>query len=193
MVNAARLISVAAVGPGHIIIIRKIIWLEIPGVVVIYMDEIDNKILNKLQKGLPITEKPFARLACQLGLETDEILDRLGRLKKQGYIRRFGGVFDSGKLGYQSTLIALKIEEEYFAEIAGKVSSYQGVTHCYRRDDPYNLWFTLTVNNENIKHKIIAEIKRCKGVESLFDLPRKRSFKLKVFFEMGDRADVKIN
>ena len=62
------------------------------------MEKIDRKILDKLQTGLKLEASPFKKIATELGIEAEELLQRVKKLKKEGYIRRLGGVFRSSRL-----------------------------------------------------------------------------------------------
>ena len=70
------------------------------------MDAIDRKLLNLIQEDFPLAAAPFAEVAARLGIGEGEVLDRIGRLREEGIIRRIGAVFDLRKLGFVSTLCA---------------------------------------------------------------------------------------
>ncbi len=151
------------------------------------LDHTDKKLLDFAQQGLPVTPHPFRQIGTQLGITEFEVLDRLKALKENGYIRRIGGVFDSKKMGYESTLVAVKIpEEKVFYDIAGMICSHPGVTHCYRRDDELNLWFTFTFRNIEEKQSLLNSLNHSDAVEKVFDLPAEQRYKLKVFFRLED-------
>ena len=142
------------------------------------MDEVDKDILNTIQTDLPIDSRPFLKVADKIGISEDEVIDRVKNLKDRGYIRRLGGVFDSNKLGFKSTLVALRVTPGRIEEVAEKVSSYKGVTHNYQREDYFNLWFTLVSKDESELNSILDEIESFDGVEKLLDLPALRVFKI---------------
>ncbi|MBQ1509592.1 MAG: Lrp/AsnC family transcriptional regulator, partial [Selenomonadaceae bacterium] len=73
----------------------------------------DKALLNVLQGNLPLCSHPFAALAEQLGTDEDTVLDRLRTLKREGYLRRIGTFFDSNRLGYRGTLVALQVSPEH--------------------------------------------------------------------------------
>ena len=153
------------------------------------MEKIDKKILDRLQKGLKLEASPFQKIAAELGIEAEELLQRVKRLKKDGYIRRLGGVFRSSRLGYKSTLVALELEEESFYQVAEIINQHPGVTHNYRRDHQLNLWFTLSTASELDREKFLAQIKALPGVKELYQLPKEKFFKLNVFFKMEQEAE----
>lgn len=151
------------------------------------MDQLDKKILNKLQKGLKIEASPYQKLAAELEIKAEELIKRIKRLKKEAYIRRLGGVFRTSKLGYKSTLVALKLKEDNFYEVAELINQHPGVTHNYRRDHELNLWFTLSTYSELEREKFLAQIKAHPGVKKLYQLPKEKFFKLNVFFDMNSK------
>jgi DNA-binding Lrp family transcriptional regulator len=154
------------------------------------MEKIDRKILDKFQTGLKLEASPFKKIATELGIEAEELLQRVKKLKKEGYIRRLGGVFRSSRLGYKSTLVALKVEEDNFYQVAEIINQHPGVTHNYRREHKLNLWFTLSTASELDREKFLAQIKALPGVKELYQLPKEKFFKLNVFFKMDQEAEV---
>lgn len=150
------------------------------------MDSKDRKLLNLVQEGLPLAEKPYQKLGEKIGLSAQEVINRLKSLYQKGYIRRLGGVFDSNKLGYSSLLVAVETESDKFQQVADYISNFCGVTHCYKRNSFLDLWFTLTTERQEKREEILRKIRNQPGVKSLYQLPRKKSFKLKVYFDMEE-------
>jgi len=148
------------------------------------MDDIDRKLLNRIQQDFPITAEPFAEVAAQLGIGETEILERIGRLKEEGIIRRIGAVFDLRKLGFASTLCAARVPEERIRKFVGIVNACPGVTHNYRRDDEYNVWFTLIAPGEEELAASLAGIKRETGIDDILSLRATRTFKINARFDV---------
>jgi len=145
---------------------------------------LDKQILNLLQVNLPITSRPFAQLADELGVSEDTVLARLRALKAAGYIRRIGAFFDSAQIGYTSTLVALAVEPAKVAEVAETVNCYTGVTHNYEREGEYNLWFTLITPDLAAQQTILEHIAQLAGVKYLLNLPATRKYKVSVQFKL---------
>lgn len=152
------------------------------------LDQLDQQILNEIQQGFPVTARPYQEIGNKVGLTENEVFQRVSSLRRDGFIRRLGGVFDSRKLGYVSTLCAVSVPEEMIDTAAEVINQYQGVTHHYRRDHHYNLWFTLIMESRddlrntsrNIEQKIVEVAGNC----SLISLPAKKTFKIKVQFKI---------
>jgi DNA-binding Lrp family transcriptional regulator len=147
------------------------------------MDTIDRKILNIIQKDFPVVAKPFKEVAEKLGLGEDEVLERISRLKQEGVIRRIGAVFDSKKMGFVSTLCAARVPKGKLEAFVKVVNSYAGVTHNYRRNHEYNVWFTFIAPDQETLEKSLAEIRHKTGITDVISMRAARTFKIDATFE----------
>ncbi len=148
------------------------------------MDETDKKILNIIQTDFPVNAEPFNVLAKRISIDEDEVLQRVKKLKETGIIRRMGAVFDTRKLGFASTLCAARVSEEKLKEFVEIVNSYPGVTHNYRRNHEYNVWFTFMASTEEEIKKSLAEISEKTGINDILNMSAKRNFKIDVSFDL---------
>lgn len=144
------------------------------------MDAIDKQLVNIIQSGFPVTERPFQALGGQLGIGEDEVIDRLRAIRESGEIRRLGASFDSRKLGYTSTLCAVRVPAEKLEAAVEVINSYPNVTHNYERNNHFNVWFTLIAPGEERIAAIIREIGEKAGIGPILNLPATRLFKIKV-------------
>ena len=145
------------------------------------MDDIDKKLLNLLQNGLSLCERPFMELARQLDLGEEEVLSRVRLMKDENIIRRIGGVFDGHVLGFVSTLCAASVPEEKIEDTVEMINQYTGVTHNYLRDHAYNVWFTVTAPSREQLDQTLSEIRKRIGV-NVHSLPAIKKFKLDARF-----------
>jgi DNA-binding Lrp family transcriptional regulator len=148
------------------------------------MDDIGRRLLNLIQEDFPITASPFAEVAAKLGIGEDEVLRRIRRMKEEGAIRRIGAIFDPRKLGFASTLCAARVPEEKVRGFVETVNARLGVTHNYRRDDAYNIWFTLIAKGEEELTAAFAGIKRETGINDILSLRAVRTFKINARFDV---------
>ncbi|MGI9952951.1 AsnC family transcriptional regulator [Moorellaceae bacterium AZ2] len=153
------------------------------------MDNLDRRLLNLIQQDFPITGRPYLEIGRRLNLSEGEVINRLEKLKRAGIIRRIGAVFDLRRLGYVSTLCALKVPPGRLKEVAEVVNSFPGITHNYLREHEYNMWFTLIGPSRQHLERIMEEIKERTGLTELLELPAERSFKIRVNFNLEVRAD----
>lgn len=148
------------------------------------MDEIDKRIVNEIQSDFPVTARPYVELGRRLGLPENEVMARVRRLKSRGIIRRIGGNFHSKRLSYTSTLCAAKVSTEKMDHFVEVVNRYPGVTHNYLRSHTYNVWFTFIAEDMERIRGALREISSETGVTEIRNLPARRTFKIKVDFEV---------
>jgi len=148
------------------------------------LDEMDRAILNEIQSHFPIDSRPYRALGEKLGCSEAEMLGRVRRLKEGNVIRRIGANFNSRRLGYTSTLCAARVPSEIMDRFLETVNSYRGVTHNYRRDHEYNVWFTLIASRQEEIDRTLQDLAATTGVREILSLPAERIFKIRVDFEI---------
>ena len=148
------------------------------------MDEIDKKILNILQKEFPLVEQPFRTVAERCDISEDETISRVQKMKDEGIIRRIGAVFDGNKLGRVSTLCAARVPEEKIDSFVKIVNANKNVTHNYRRNNEYNIWFTVSAATAEELEEFLAEVKEKTGVNDILDMRAVRTFKINASFDV---------
>lgn len=148
------------------------------------MDDKNKKILNQIQIDFPIDSRPYKILAQKLGLHEDELIERIRQMKEDLLIRRIGGNFSPDRLGYHSTLCAAKVPENKIALFTKTVNAYSGVTHNYKRDHEFNIWFTFIAPSVEIIKDSLKQISRATGVETILNLPATRVFKISANFKL---------
>ncbi len=109
------------------------------------MNPIEKKLINILQLELPMLEKPYEEIGKRLGISEAEALQITQNLKDQKIIRQISAIFDTRSLGYKTSLVAMAIPKERLDEAAEMINKHPGVSHNYRRNHYYNLWFTVAV------------------------------------------------
>lgn len=147
------------------------------------MDSMDRQLLDIIQTGFPLSPRPYAELGQRLGLDEQEVLDRVRCLKARKIIRRLGANFQSAKLGFVSTLCAAKVPQDKMDAFVAEVNAKPGVTHNYLREHDYNIWFTLISPSREETQAILDGITHATGVPIL-NLPATKLFKIRVDFRM---------
>ena len=157
------------------------------------VDAVDRKILDRLQAGLPLEERPFAALGREVGLSEAEVLERIRALCAEGLIRRIGPVIDPERSGRAGILGAMAVPPDRLEEVAATVSARPTVTHNYERvarhgQCPYNLWFTLTADSEAHRGELLDRIARATGLP-VARFPVLRKFKIGVRFTFAEDSN----
>lgn len=148
------------------------------------IDSTNKDILNNIQLDFPIHSRPYKIIADKLGLEEDLLIQRIRQMKKDLLIRRIGGNFSPDKLGYHSTLCAARVPEDKIELFTQTVNSFNGVTHNYKRDHTFNIWFTFIASSVELIEKNLALISEKTGVEAILNLPATRVFKISANFKL---------
>lgn len=142
------------------------------------IDEKDRAIIRATQHGLPLVSKPYDEVAKQVGIPTNDVIERISKMLDQGIIRRIGVVPNHYALGLtHNAMTVWDIDDEQIAELGQQIGDLKFVTHCYQRPRrlpiwPYNLFAMVhgTSDDEiNDKITIIAERvgSACKGHDVL--------------------------
>ena len=148
------------------------------------IDDIDRAILNRIQSDFPLTPRPYKTIGQQLDLSENEVIKRVRRLKDTGVIRRIGGNFTPHALGFVSTLCAAKVPPDKINHFADVVNRYPGVTHNYRRDNSFNVWFTFIAPSMDEIEANLKQIAVDTGVTDILNLPATKMFKIKAEFQV---------
>jgi len=156
-------------------------------------DNLDKEILNEIQWTFPLVNEPFAEIAKKFSISSEELKDRLVKLKHKGVLRQLSAIFDTRKLGYSSSLVAMEIEPNRLDYVAQQINRHPGVSHNYERNHEFNLWFTLAVPPGSNLEKELEKFSKLQGIKKVRMLPTLQLFKIGVKLDMVDekKHDVK--
>ncbi len=153
-------------------------------------------LLSLLQSHIPIEERPFLRIAEELGTSEDKVLREIKRLKEERLVRQISPIYDTKAVGYDSALVAFRVERGRIEEVAKFINSHPGVSHNYERKDSFNLWFTIAVppDGKLTLEETVALIAERTGVGEYAVLRGVRTFKIGVrldFKKLDEKENVK--
>ena len=146
------------------------------------MDATDRAIVNNLQGGFPVCERPYAEAATKLGLSEDELIRRLDALLAQDALTRFGPMYHAERLGGALTLAAMKIPPQDFERVADVVNRFPEVAHNYAREHSFNMWFVLATETPQRIGEVLDEIERATGYR-VYNMPKLEEFFVGLRFE----------
>lgn len=135
------------------------------------MNELERAIINTLQGGFPVCERPFLAVAEQLGIGEHQLIESLQGLIDQGVLSRFGPLYHAERLGGALSLAAMRIPEENFDAIAEQVNAFPEVAHNYARDHALNMWFVIATETAERHHAVVREIEAVTGLR-VYDMPK---------------------
>jgi len=160
------------------------------------LEEADRELLNAVQWDFPLEPRPYAALGARLGIAEAEVRERVADVKELGVLRQLSAIFDTRALGYSSALVAAKVEPDRIDDAAAVISRHPGVSHNYKRNHDYNLWYTVAVPPGDSLDEHIDSLHRASGAAVTRKLPTLTLYKIGVKLDMtgktsaGARADV---
>jgi DNA-binding Lrp family transcriptional regulator len=157
------------------------------------LDDADKRLMNALQSRFPLEPEPWGTIAGATELPVDDAMARTQRLLDNRIIREITPIFDTRALGYESMLVAAKVDSEHPQRAAQIVNSHPGVSHNYLRTHDFNLWFTIATppDSELGLAGTLEVLQRLTGAESIRQLPTLVLFKINMNLEMeGGTGDL---
>jgi DNA-binding Lrp family transcriptional regulator len=139
------------------------------------LDALDKRIINGLQGGFPVCDRPFAVAAERLGLDEEDLMARIARLVDEGAISRFGPLINAEQLGGAVSLCALCVPASRFDAVAEQVNAHREVAHNYARDHELNMWFVIAAETPETIGEVIRRIEAETGL-TVYDFPKQEEF-----------------
>jgi DNA-binding Lrp family transcriptional regulator len=136
---------------------------------------VDVRLIDRLHDNFPVTDRPFAQVAQELGLTEQEVIERLRRLLSQGVLTRFGPLFQIEKAGGQFVLAAMEVPESEFERISQQLNQMPEVAHNYRRDHRLNMWFVVAAASRAEAAAALKTIEDQTGL-SVYAFPKEREY-----------------
>ena len=157
------------------------------------LEDLDRELLNAVQWDFPLDPRPFAVLGERLGLSEEATRERIARVKELGVLRQLSAIFDTRALGYGSALVAAQIDPDRVDEAAAVISAHPGVSHNYKRNHRYNLWYTVAVPPGDSLEEHVEVLHRDSGALVTRRLPTLKLYKIGVKLDMtgATAADAK--
>ena len=153
------------------------------------MDSLNRILLDRLQRSFPLVSEPYRVLSDELGADGGEIMERVDRLKKEKLLRQISAIFNTGALGYRSSLVAMAVPEGDLGRAVAAVNNYPGVSHNYLRPGAYNMWFTIAVPPGASLDEETSRLAAAAGGWPVLVLPAIRKYKLAVVLDVLEDGD----
>ncbi len=153
------------------------------------MDALDRQILDRLQRAFPLVAEPFKAVAQALGTDGEVVLRRIASLKEQKLLRQISAIFNTGALGYRTSLVAMAVADDEMDRASGVVNRYMGVSHNYLRPGKYNMWYTIAVPPGHSLEETVNHLAREAGGWPTLILPARKKYKLAVVLDVLDEGE----
>jgi DNA-binding Lrp family transcriptional regulator len=153
----------------------------------------DRALLNAVQWDFPLDPRPYGVLADRLGCSEPEVRDRIAATKAAGVLRQLSAIFDTRALGYTSALVAAKVDADLVDDAAEALNAHPGISHNYKRNHAYNLWYTLAVPPGESFDAHLDVLHTASGASITRKLPTLQLYKIGVKLDMTGKtaADAK--
>ncbi|MBF0623229.1 MAG: Lrp/AsnC family transcriptional regulator [Magnetococcales bacterium] len=149
------------------------------------LSPLEQALMNELQGGFPIQERPFSQAAAWLRTTEEHLVACLERMIQRGRISRFGPLYNVERMGGAVTLAALAAPEDSFDEIAARVNAFPEVAHNYRRDHALNMWFVLATETLDGQARLLRRIEDVTGC-TVLNFPKEEEFHIGFRLHVGD-------
>ncbi len=153
------------------------------------MDSTSRLLLDRVQRSFPLVSKPYEALGVGLGIAEGEVRERIGLLKERRQLRQISAIFNTGALGYRSSLVAMAVPDDQLESAAQVVNAYPGVSHNYLRPGTFNMWYTIAVPPGVALEEAVGELSEGAGGWPTIILPALRMYKLAVVLDVLDEGE----
>ncbi|MBW6392683.1 Lrp/AsnC family transcriptional regulator [Billgrantia antri] len=143
-----------------------------------------------LERGLPLTERPWLALAEACGMSEGEVLAWVERWRREGLIKRMGLVVRHHALGIRANaMVVWDLPDEHVSEVGRQLAAEPAVTLCYRRrrrlpEWPYNLFCMI---HGTRRERVLAALDEIAGRHGLQETPHRVLFCRKAYKQRGGR------
>lgn len=137
------------------------------------LDKVDLQILRTLQENARLTTK---ELAAQVSLSSTPVFERLKRLEREGYIKKYIAVLDADKLNQGFVVFCnvklRRMNKDIAMEFTRIVQQILEVTECYNISGSYD--YLLKIHAPNMKYyqefiiNVLGTVDSLGSLESMF-------------------------
>jgi siroheme decarboxylase len=153
------------------------------------LDSTNRILLDRIQRSFPIISEPYRALADGLQIDEEEVLERIRSLKEQKAIRQISAIFNTGALGYRSSLVTMAVPDKGLGAAVEAINGYPGVSHNYLRPGNFNMWFTIAVPPGKELEDVITRLSAKAGGWPTLVLPALKKYKLAVVLDVLEEGD----
>ena len=112
------------------------------------LDKIDTRILEILQKDSNRTTKSIAE---ELGMTTSPVFERIKKLEKEGFIKKYVAVLDNKRIGLKLTVfIGITLQghtRSYLEKFVTEINNFPEIVECHRVSGNYDYLLKLIVED----------------------------------------------
>ncbi len=152
------------------------------------LQEGDSDLLQVLTKGMPLSARPYQKMADMLDQSEKHVLDRVSDLVDAGIISRLGVIVRHRALGWSSNaMVVWDLTSDQIDQAGPALANLPGVTLCYERRPvpgawPYRLYCMIHAKSRTSALEVLANAKR---LPELSGVGHKTLFSSRCFKQTG--------
>ncbi len=147
------------------------------------LDQTDKLLINRLQRGFPLSSRPYREVGEELGIEEQAVIERLRRLLAEGALTRVAAILNAPQLGGERTLAAVAAPPDRLDEVIAAINRHPEVSHNYERTHAYNLWFVISSEDPAAIERVIGEVEEETGLK-VINLPTEEEYRVEFYYEL---------
>ena len=124
---------------------------------------LDKSIIRIIQEDLPLVPQPYKKIAQELGITEDELMNKIKEFNSSGIMRRFGIMVNHRNVGLiAKAMVVWTVPENLIKEVSKIMITFSKVPHCYQRptfpDWTYNIFTMIHGETKQECGKVVKEI-----------------------------------
>lgn len=128
------------------------------------MTDQERMILARVEQGFKLEKRPFLRIAKELAITEEEVLETIRKYLAEGVIRRLGAAVKPTSMGHSvNVLVAWAVPRDKVEEVGEALAARPEVSHCYDRECPpgwdWNLFTMIHTTSEDHLQLLLDELK----------------------------------
>ncbi|MFO8058458.1 MAG: Lrp/AsnC family transcriptional regulator [bacterium] len=132
----------------------------------------DRKFIDVAAKGLAVEPSPFQALAEKLGISESEVIEKIGRLKEEGKVRRFAASVRHQPMGYsENAMVIARTDEDNLDRVGQSATTIDAVSHCYQRPhpdgDPWCVYIMIHGRGKDELERSVEQITKLPGIRGI--------------------------
>ncbi|QHQ63101.1 Lrp/AsnC family transcriptional regulator [Anaerocolumna sedimenticola] len=157
-------------------------------------DSREKQIIFKLQHEFPLIPEPYKKIADDIGIPENELLDYMIELKNNKTLRRIGAVLNHRTVGFlANAMVVWAVPAERIKEVSDIMISFPQVSHCYEREIlknwNYNIYTMIHSVSYELCDDIIKQISQMTNISNYEVLYSTKELKKSSMLYSGIKSD----
>ena len=134
------------------------------------MNQRDKDLLRELERGIPLSSRPFLEIGERIGISETEVIARINHLREEGIIRKIRARINQRMIGITANaLVAWSVPDDW--DGFERLAALPHVSHCYLRRPVKGRWedTAYTVHHNRTESEIYEIVDQFAAREEITD------------------------